>query len=132
MYTLSDINALTNSDDGSIYSDMFKDIYGGRPRHAMFASVEEFDLALKSLSAEMEQKTVSEIMSEMEQDIRCDIYREIFGHESWAEEIFRLRTELHLIRKKAVEDSWARSPDRMGGQFTNHEINRGPYQQGEL
>lgn len=60
MYTLSDINALTNSDDGSIYSDMFKDIYGGRPRHAMFASVEEFDQALKSLSAEMEREIARE------------------------------------------------------------------------
>ena len=82
----------------------------------------------------MEQKTISEIMQEMSQDIRCDIYGDIYGHERWAEEIFRLRAELRRAREKAMEDSWTRKiyPDGMGGQFTNEEINRGPYHQGEL
>lgn len=43
MLTLSDINTLTNSHDGDIYSDLFKDVYGSRPRYAKFESLEEFD-----------------------------------------------------------------------------------------
>lgn len=43
MLTLSDINKLTNSKDGDIYSDLYKDVYGSRPRGTTFESVEEFD-----------------------------------------------------------------------------------------
>ena len=43
MLTLSDINRLTNSHDGDIYSDLYKDVYGCRPRGATFESIEEFD-----------------------------------------------------------------------------------------
>ena len=43
MFTLSNINALTNSHDGDIYSDLYKDVYGSRPRYAQFESIEEFD-----------------------------------------------------------------------------------------
>ncbi len=43
MLTLSDINRLTNSHDGDIYSDLYKDVYGSRPRGATFESIEEFD-----------------------------------------------------------------------------------------
>lgn len=43
MLTLSDINRLTNSHDGDIYSDLYKDVYGCRPRGTTFESIEEFD-----------------------------------------------------------------------------------------
>ena len=72
----------------------------------------------------MSQETISEIMKQMEQDIRCDIHGDIYGHEYWAEEIFRLRAELRRMKEKAIEDSWARNPDRSGGQFNNEEIYR--------
>ena len=68
------------------------------------------------------QQTIDEIAREMAQDIRCDIYGDIYGHERWAEEIFRLRAELRRAREQAIEDSWRRSPDRMGGQFSDSEI----------
>ena len=42
MLTLSDINVATKSHDGDIYSDLYKDVYGSRPRYAQFASTEEF------------------------------------------------------------------------------------------
>lgn len=42
MLNLSDINSLTNSYDGSIYSDLYKSVYGSRPRGTTFESVEEF------------------------------------------------------------------------------------------
>lgn len=49
MINLSDVNDLTNSFDGSIFSDMHKDIYGVRPHNISFSSVEVFDKELKNL-----------------------------------------------------------------------------------
>ena len=43
MLNLSDINALTNSHDGDIYSDLFKDLNGFRPRGITFLSLEAFE-----------------------------------------------------------------------------------------
>lgn len=71
-----------------------------------------------------QQQMISEIMKEMEQDIRCDIHGDIYGHERWAEEIFRLRAELRRAKEQAIEDSWIRNPDRSGGAFTQDEIDR--------
>jgi cell shape-determining protein MreC len=44
-------------------------------------------------------QTVEEIMGEMAVDISVDIYGDIFGHEWWAEEIFRLRAELTQLKQ---------------------------------
>ena len=67
MLTLSDINAATNSRDGSVFSDLFKDVYGYRPRGsiAQFNSIEEFDaefdrLSVK-LSEQLDEKRVREL-----------------------------------------------------------------------
>jgi len=49
MLTLSDINTATNSRDGDIYSDLYKDVYGSRPRYAQFESTEEFDTDFEAL-----------------------------------------------------------------------------------
>lgn len=49
MLTLLDINELTNSKDGDIYSDLYKDVYGSRPRYAQFESVNEFDADFRRL-----------------------------------------------------------------------------------
>lgn len=38
--------------------------------------------------------------------------------------IEKLRAELRRAKEQAIEDSWIRNPDRMGGQFTEEEINR--------
>jgi len=58
MLTLSDINAATNSYDGSTFSDLFKDVYGYRPRYslAQFNSVEEFDAEYERLSILLDEK----------------------------------------------------------------------------
>lgn len=37
---------------------------------------------------------IDSIKAEMQKDIRCDIHGDIYGHESWAEEIFNLRQRL--------------------------------------
>ena len=55
MLTLSDINRLTNSHDGDIYSDLYKDVYGSRPRYAQFESVEDFDKDFNRLSKQLDE-----------------------------------------------------------------------------
>ena len=60
MLTLRDIDAATNSNDGSIYSDLYKDVYGSRPRHAEFASIEEFDTDFEALSHMLDKQIESE------------------------------------------------------------------------
>lgn len=49
MLTLADINAVTNSKDGDIFSDLHKDVYGFRPRNISFESVEDFDAEYERL-----------------------------------------------------------------------------------
>lgn len=55
MLTLSDINRLTNSHDGDIYSDLYKDVYGSRPRYAQFESLQEFDRDFNRLSKMLDE-----------------------------------------------------------------------------
>ncbi len=64
MLTLSDINAITNSKDGDIYSDLYKDVYGSRPRRIEFVSIEEFDedyeYLVRRLDAKMAEEEVAQ------------------------------------------------------------------------
>ena len=64
MLTLSAINALTNSRDGDIYSDLYKDVYGSRPRHAQFRDLEEFqddyDFLCNRLDEQIEEQRVQQ------------------------------------------------------------------------
>ena len=50
------VDTLTKSRDGSIYSDLYKDVYGSRPRGATFASVEEFDNDFTRLSKRLDEQ----------------------------------------------------------------------------
>ena len=58
MLTLSDINTLTNSKDGDIFSDLFKDVCGYRPRGtlAQFESLEAFDAEYERLVGELNRQ----------------------------------------------------------------------------
>ena len=62
MLTLRDINAATNSRDGDIYSDLYKDVYGSRPRGAQFRDLEEFqddyDFLCNRLDEQIEEERV--------------------------------------------------------------------------
>lgn len=40
------------------------------------------------------------------------------------DELRRILADVEQCCEKATADSWARNPDRMGGQFTQDEINR--------
>lgn len=56
MLTLGQINEVTRSKDGDIYSDLYKDVYGSRPRHAQFASIEEFDKDFEYLVGKLSEQ----------------------------------------------------------------------------
>lgn len=58
MLTLADINTATNSRDGDIFSDLFKDVCGFRPRGdlAQFESLEAFDAEFERLVAELNRQ----------------------------------------------------------------------------
>jgi hypothetical protein len=60
MLTLRDINAATNSRDGDIYSDLYKDVYGFRPRYSEFVSTEEFDADFEALINMLNRKQSDE------------------------------------------------------------------------
>ena len=60
MLTLSDINAVTKSHDGDIYSDLYKDVYGSRPRYAQFESIEEFDKDFEFLVQRLNEQNAQE------------------------------------------------------------------------
>ena len=53
MLTLSQINEVTNSKDGDIFSDLYKDVYGFRPRNMTFESIEAFDAYYTELCADL-------------------------------------------------------------------------------
>ena len=60
MLTLRDINTATNSKDGSIYSDLYKEVYGCRPYNPTFESVEAFDADFEALSRLLDKEIESE------------------------------------------------------------------------
>ena len=60
MLTLADINRETNSKDGDIYSDLYKDVYGSRPRYARFESVNEFDADFRYLVKQLNDQNRAE------------------------------------------------------------------------
>ena len=59
MLTLSDINRETNSKDGDIYSDLYKSVYGCRPRYTQFESVDDFnsgyEFLIQQLNAHLDE-----------------------------------------------------------------------------
>ena len=61
MLTLSDINTATNSKDGCIFSDLYKDVYGSRPgADYRFESIEAFDADFEYLSAKLDRQIKQE------------------------------------------------------------------------
>ena len=70
MLTLTDINTATNSRDGDIYSDLFKDVYGSRPRGVQFESIEAFDADYEFLVKRLNDK-----MKEEQEEHRRAIYK---------------------------------------------------------
>jgi hypothetical protein len=53
--------------------------------------------------------SIEQIMNEMSQDVRADIYGDIYGLYSWAEEIFRLREENAKLREELADIAYQKS-----------------------
>lgn len=60
MLTLTEINALTSSHDGSVYSDLYKDVYGVRCCGETFESLEAFYRAMEVLSDKLDEQLADE------------------------------------------------------------------------
>jgi hypothetical protein len=60
MMTLRDIDAATGSKDASIYSDLYKEVYGCRPYNPKFESVEAFDADFEYLSLKLDKQITYE------------------------------------------------------------------------
>lgn len=61
MLTLADIDAMfPDSHTGSVYSDLYKDVYGSRPRGCTFASIEEFDADFEFLVQQLKEEEARE------------------------------------------------------------------------
>jgi hypothetical protein len=89
MLTLSDINALTDGYNGDVYSDLYKDVYGSRPRNCTFESLEAFDTEWNYLVARLD-----EVMEEEKnQKIIC---QEIF--EKRVSDVMELITNVDRVR----------------------------------
>jgi hypothetical protein len=72
MLTLADIDRLTSSNDGSIYSDLHKDVYGFRPRGVTFLTVEAFDEDFLYLSSQLEGEIQRELENQAANAIRFE------------------------------------------------------------
>lgn len=64
MLTLMQIDALTSSHDGSVYSDLYKEVWGSRPYNAEFASLEAFDEEMTYLSDKLDMMLAAEDLRE--------------------------------------------------------------------
>lgn len=60
MLTLNDIDTATNSHDGAVYSDLFKDVHGFRPRDVQFESIEAFDREFALLVQQLNEQQAEE------------------------------------------------------------------------
>ena len=59
--TLADIDAMfPETKDGSLYSVLYKDVYGSRPRYVTFVSMQEFDEDFAYLNMQAERQISEE------------------------------------------------------------------------
>ena len=92
MITLSEINTLTNSKDGSIFSDLYKDVYGSRPGgDYRFESIDAFDADFEYLSAKLDKQ------------IDEDKIRQAANMEKFAERVMETMELCNCDQQRAVE-----------------------------
>ena len=91
MMTLSDINVATNSNDGDIFSDLYKDVHGFRPRYIRFNSIEHFDECYTNLCAELSMQ------------IDEDKIRQSANLEKFAERVRETMELCNCDQRRAVE-----------------------------
>jgi len=71
--------------------------------------------------------TKEEIMQMIEEDVRADIYGDLYGHDRAAESIvirfILMQAEIDRLKERNIKMDWQLNPDRSGGQFIQDEIN---------
>lgn len=69
---------------------------------------------------------MDEIIELIEEEVRVDVYGDLYGHDKVAEilseRLMSLEVENTRLREQNTEMSWRLDPDRMGGQFTSDEV----------
>lgn len=93
MITLSDIdNMFPQTRDGSVYSDLYKDLYGTRPRNLAFKDIQDFQESWNALSRQLEDQLEEERVSSM-------AARDQFDHSlNLLRQYFPQATQLDIMR----------------------------------
>ena len=72
--------------------------------------------------------TKEEIMQLIQEDVKVDIYGDLYGHDRAAESIaFRfdqMQAKIDKLKEQNIDMGWRLNPDRSGGQFSEWETNR--------
>ena len=70
--------------------------------------------------------TKEEIMNEIQEYVKADIYGDLYGHEDAAEYIasrfIQMKNKMEQLEKRVSDMGWELNPDRSSGQFTQEEI----------
>jgi hypothetical protein len=123
MLTLRDIDTLTKSHDGSIYSDLYKEVYGCRPYNPTFETVEAFDADFEYLSLKLDKQIV------YEQDQQLKAFAkfaervaeaQIVLTQAYGEPCERETAILQIAHEEGIRDS---DIDFYGNEIIENELN---------
>ena len=72
--------------------------------------------------------TKEEIMQLIQEDVKADIYGDLYGHDRAAESIafrfIQMQAEIDKLKEQNIDMGWRLNPDRSGGAFSEWETNR--------
>ena len=118
MLTLADINAATGSKDASIYSDLYKEVYGCRPYNPKFESVEAFDADFEYLSLKLDKQIA------YEQDLQLKAFAKFAERVNQTMQLVAGSTRERAIEIIAeAEGITAREFDHYGLEILENELN---------
>jgi len=118
MLTLADINAATGSKDASIYSDLYKEVYGCRPYNPKFESVEAFDADFEYLSLKLDKQIA------YEQDLQLKAFAKFAERVNQTMQLVAGSTRERAIEIIAeAEGITAKEFDHYGLEILENELN---------
>ena len=123
MLTLRDINAATGSKDASIYSDLYKEVYGCRPYNPTFESVEAFDADFEYLSLQLDKQIVYERDQQLKAFAKFAervAETQIVLTQAYGEPCERETAILQIAREEGIRDS---ELDFYGNEILENELN---------
>ena len=123
MLTLRDIDAATGSKDASIYSDLYKEVYGCRPYNPTFESVEAFDADFEYLSLKLDKQIVYERDQQLKAFAKFAervAETQIVLTQAYGEPCERETAILQIAREEGIRDS---ELDFYGNEILENELN---------